>query len=64
MSLLCITSFCPHNYVHLEMFAELSFEMHEVGMPENLSLYQIVEKNTATGREERNKFDELEVQAY
>ena len=38
--------------------------MHGVGVPENLSLYQMVEKNTATGREEKNKFDELEVQSY
>ena len=45
------------------MFAELSFKMHGVGVPEDLSLYQMVEKNTATGREEKNKFDELEVQA-
>ena len=60
-----ILSLCnPHNYVHLELFAELSFKVHGVGVPEDLSLYHMVEKNTATGREEKNKFDELEVQAY
>lgn len=46
------------------MFAELSFKMHGVRVPQDLSLYQKVEKNVATDRNEKNKFDELEVQSY
>ena len=54
----------PCKHVNVEMFAELSFKAHEVEVPQELNLYQNVEKNDSTGRDKKALFEELEVRKY
>lgn len=43
------------------MFAELTFKAHGLRVPDDLSLYEKVPENIATGRTEKSLFTELQV---
>ena len=47
---------------YVDMYAELSFKLHTSVRRDDVMLYQAVPENSTTGRNEKTKFEELEVE--